>query len=73
MRSASPRLNPFTMMMNPEAILAAMERSERLQGLQRRVCRPLDRPLIPKLKAADLAAYDNEIDDEDLDADDTSA
>lgn len=73
MRSASPRLNPFTMMMNPEAILAAMERSERLQGLQRRVCRPLDRPLIPKLKAADLAAYDNEIDDEELDADDASA
>lgn len=73
MRSASPRLNPFTMMMNPEAILAAMERSERLQGLQRRVCRPLDRPLIPKLKAADLAAFDNEIDDEDLDADDASA
>jgi hypothetical protein len=73
MRSASPRLNPFTMMMNPEAILAAMERSERLQGLQRRVCRPLDRPLIPKLKAADLAAFDNEIDDEELDADDASA
>ena len=73
MRSASPRLNPFTMMMNPEAILAAMERSERLQGLQRRVCRPLDRPLIPKLKAADLAVFDNEIDDEELDADDASA
>ena len=73
MRSASPRLNPFTMMMNPEAILAAMERSERLQGLQRRVCRPLDRPLIPKLKAADLAAFDNQIDDEELDADDASA
>lgn len=73
MRSATPRHNPFTMMMNPEAILTAMERSERLQGLQRRVCRPLDRPLIPKLQAADLAAYDSEIDGEDLDGDDAAA
>ena len=73
MRSATPRPNPFTMMVDPEAILAAMERSERLQGLQRRVCRPLDRPLIPKLKAADLAAYDEEIDGEDIEQDESRA
>jgi hypothetical protein len=65
MRNVSTRPNPFTMMMDPAAILEAMERSERLQGLQRRICRPLDRPLIPKLKGAELAAYDDEIDQAD--------
>jgi hypothetical protein len=62
MRHAQTAANPFTMMTDPEAILQAVERSERLNRLQRRVCRPLDRPLIPKVKAADLAAYDQEID-----------
>ncbi len=71
MRHAEVTLNPFTMMTDPEAILQAMERSDRLNRLQRRVCRPLDRPLIPKVKAAELAAYDREIDllaDEDDDS-----
>lgn len=62
MRHAQTAANPFTMMTDPETILQAVERSERLSGLQRRICRPLDRPLIPKVKAADLAAYDDEID-----------
>jgi len=38
--------NPFALMMAPEAVLAAVERSERLSNLQRRVCRPLDKPLL---------------------------
>jgi hypothetical protein len=68
MRSLLTRPNPFMMMMNPEAIIDAMERSERLNALQSRVCRPLDRPLIPKLNAKDLADFDREIDQEaDLD------
>jgi len=62
MRHAEIALNPFTMMTDPEIILQAVERSDRLNCLQRRVCRPLDRPLIPKVKAAELAAYDREID-----------
>ncbi|MGM9488119.1 hypothetical protein [Ideonella sp. YS5] len=63
MRQTQIQPNPFTMMTDPEAILQAVEASERLSGLQRRVCRPLDRPLIPKKgRAADLAAYDQEID-----------
>jgi hypothetical protein len=63
MRQSQIRPNPFTMMTNPEAILQAMEGSERLNRLQRRVCRPLDRPLIPKKgSATDLAAFDQEID-----------
>jgi len=69
--------NPFLMMMNPEVVLQAVERSERLKGLQRRVCRPLDKPLIPKIANADQAAYDDAIDvdveiDADTDAEDAS-
>jgi len=54
--------NPFLMMMNPEVVLQAVERSERLKGLQSRVCRPLDKPLIPKIANADQAAFDDAID-----------
>ena len=56
--------NPFVMMTDPETILLAVERSERLNRLSRKVYRPLDRPLIPKVGAKDLSAYDSEIDSE---------
>ena len=36
--------NPFMLMLNPEVILAAIEKSERLGQLNRQLCRPLDRP-----------------------------
>lgn len=35
--------NPFMLMINPEVVLAAMEKSERLGALNRHLCRPLDR------------------------------
>ncbi len=54
--------NPFVMMTDPETILLAVERSERLNRLNRKVYRPLDRPLIPKVGAKDQADFDNEID-----------
>ncbi|EIM31409.1 hypothetical protein LepocDRAFT_00001370 [Leptothrix ochracea L12] len=38
-------VNPFAMMIDPQSVLQAVERSERLQRLQRRVCRPLDEPV----------------------------
>lgn len=69
MREAQRRLNPFTMMTDPEVILQAVEQSERLNRLQRRICRPLDRPLIPKKGGeSEVAAFDQEIDtaDEDI-------
>ncbi|TDM06943.1 MAG: hypothetical protein C4K60_18805 [Ideonella sp. MAG2] len=75
MRSAFARPNPFMMMTNPEVILQAVEHSERLSGLQRRICRPLDKPLIPKVRAVGVADYDSAIDDEpelDLALDDDS-
>ncbi len=54
--------NPFVMMTNPDTILQAVERSERLNRLSRKVYRPLDRPLIPKVGAKDLTEFDNAID-----------
>ena len=59
---STTRANPFVMMTNPETILAAVERSERLNRLNRKVYRPLDRPLIPKVGAKELAEFDHEID-----------
>ena len=45
--------NPFLMMLNPEVVFAAVERSERLGQLNRHLCRPLDRPIGQK-PGADL-------------------
>lgn len=39
-----PERNPFLLMIHPEVVLAAIERSERLSQLSRQLCRPLDRP-----------------------------
>ena len=36
--------NPFMLMLHPEVVLAAIEKSERLGQLNRHLCRPLDRP-----------------------------
>lgn len=55
-------VSPFDLMMNPQAVLLAIERSERLQRLQSRICRPLDKPLIPH--AGDVDAFDQAIDAE---------
>lgn len=54
--------NPFELLMNPDAVVQAMERSDRLSRLKRRVCRPLDKPLIPRT-AKEVADFDREIDD----------
>jgi hypothetical protein len=37
--------NPFLLMISPEVVLAAIEKSEHLGQLNRHLCRPLDRPL----------------------------
>lgn len=38
--------NPFALLVDPEAVLTIIERSDRLARLQSRICRPLDKPLI---------------------------
>ena len=67
------RPNPFMMRTVPEVILQAVERSERLNRLARHVCRPLDRPLIPKVRGTELDAFDREIDLAEAEAEDISA
>ncbi len=37
--------NPFMLLVHPEAVFAAVEKSERLGRLNRHLCRPLDRPV----------------------------
>ena len=70
MRTKPISLNPFSLMMEPETVLQAMERSQSLRGLRRRQLRPLDKPLIPYAKARnvcnDAALVDSEDDDLDL-------
>jgi hypothetical protein len=56
--------NPFALMMDPQAVFEAMERSERLNRLQSRVCRPLDKPLIPMV-GSDAEGFDVESDASD--------
>jgi hypothetical protein len=35
--------NPFALLTDPETVLRAVEASPRLESLNRRICRPLDR------------------------------
>jgi hypothetical protein len=63
MQTAEILANPFSLMMNPAEIFEALERSRPLDRLQRRVCRPLDKPLIAR-KGLDMNDYDSAIDAE---------
>ena len=58
--------NPFALMTNPEAVLRAIENSDKLCMLERRVCRPLDKALPPKADAGSADEFDREIDDVEL-------
>ena len=70
MQKQSLYANPFALMMDPQAVLEAMERSERLNRLQSRVCRPLDKPLIPMVGSDDqeIEASDIELPEESISA-----
>ena len=39
-------VNPFALMIDPQSVIAQIESSGRLERLERRVCRPLDKPLL---------------------------
>ena len=54
--------NPFALMMHPDAVLHAMEHSDRLGRLERRICRPLDKPLIP-CAPDEAAVFDHAVDE----------
>ena len=49
-----PASNPFALMMEPQRVIQAMERSERLARLQRRICHPLDKLPAPRDMEADF-------------------
>ena len=65
MNSIHSRLNPFVLMLDPEAVISAMENSTHLRGLRQRVCRPLDKPLIPKTHGLTIE-FDAAIDAEEF-------
>lgn len=54
--------NPFMLMLHPEVIIAAVEKSERLGQLNRHLCRPLDRPAPGGTQAASSLERDDEDD-----------
>ena len=63
MNASSHAANPFDMLINPQAILDAIERSTRLQSLDRKICRPLDKAAAPKpIVGSDVAAFDAALD-----------
>jgi hypothetical protein len=57
-----PAANPFALLMDPQAIFRAIENSERLERLHSRVCRPLDKPLLPVVAAEDAESALDELD-----------
>ena len=59
--------NPFALLMDPQSIFRAIENSERLERLHSRVCRPLDKPLLPMTAAEDVESFERSI---DVDGDD---
>ena len=64
--------DPFAMLIHPEAVLSAIAQSGLLGALASRVCRPQDKPLIPKLPADAQRHFDEAIDsvEEPLSSDD---
>ena len=65
MQRTSTAANPFVLMIDPETVFAAIERSDRLARLQSTICRPLDKPR-PEKPAVDLKAFDAEIEAIDM-------
>lgn len=61
MHKQQPVSDPFAMLMDLQAVVQAMERSDRLARLQSRVCRPLDKPLVPG-SGAEHESFDRVID-----------
>jgi hypothetical protein len=54
--------DPFAMLVRPEAVLHAIEQSGCLGALASRICRPLDKPLIPKRDGDAQQDFDQQVD-----------
>lgn len=59
--------NPFALLMDPQAVFRAIENSERLERLHSRICRPLDKPLLPLVAAEDAEAIETACLDDEMD------
>jgi hypothetical protein len=64
--------NPFMLLVNPEVVFAAVEKSERLNSLNRHLCRPLDRVMPGSPEASGAAVADAAIDSAEADAADAA-
>lgn len=57
--------NPFAMLLDPARVAHEVACSERLQRIQGRIYRPLDKPLIAK-RGTDQDQYDRMVDDSEI-------
>lgn len=71
LEQAAPN-GPFALIVNPQAVFDAIQRSEPLQGLHRRVYRPLGHPPAAVREAANTG-FDAGVDDEPEDFEHASA
>lgn len=66
MTTTQAAANPFVLLLNPQAVFAAIENSDRLARLASRICRPLDklppRPADGEVSADDASVIDAEVD-----------
>jgi hypothetical protein len=60
MHASSHAANPFGMLIDPAAIQKALEGSQRLESLNRRICRPLDRVMPAKSGEAERERADHD-------------
>lgn len=67
----STAFNPFALYLDPTAMLQAHARAGESRAIQRRVCRPLDKPLLAR--TVEQARYDETLDAEDVPASDADA
>ena len=68
MAHTTTALNPFQLMLEPEVVLAAIEKSERLSQLNRHLCRPLDRPVLGNRKAEVVESDELDTDDSEIES-----
>ncbi len=57
--------NPFMLMLQPEVVLAAIQNSERLERLNRHLCRPLDQQHISFTASASAGKAMSQLDETD--------
>ena len=60
MQTSTAASNPFALMVEPEMVFAALERSDRLTRLKSTICRPLDNPR-PEKPVVGLHSFDAEV------------